>query len=132
MSSDAEGDCSTVADKPKLPREVWLLVGANVVVALGYGVVAPVLPQYARHFGVSISAATFVITAFARHAVGRRAAGRIAGPEAGGAAGLHQRSADRRGVDRGMRVRADVLASCCCSVPWAGSARPCSRFPRWG
>lgn len=38
---------------------------ANVVVALGYGVVAPVLPQYARHFGVSISAATFVITAFA-------------------------------------------------------------------
>ncbi|MCG5434312.1 MFS transporter [Mycobacterium sp. MYCO198283] len=48
-----------------LPREVWLLVSANVVVALGYGVVAPVLPQYARNFGVSISAATFVITAFA-------------------------------------------------------------------
>ena len=35
------------------------------MVALGYGVVAPVLPQYARHFGVSISAATFIITAFA-------------------------------------------------------------------
>src|SRR3712207_7248620 len=43
----------------------WVLVAANVVVALGYGVVAPVLPQYARHFGVSIAAATFVITAFA-------------------------------------------------------------------
>jgi MFS family permease len=65
VSFDAEGDCSTVADKPRLPREVWLLVAANVVVALGYGVVSPVLPQYARHFGVSISAATFVITAFA-------------------------------------------------------------------
>lgn len=51
--------------KPSLPSEVWLLVSANAVVALGYGVVAPVLPQYARHFGVSISAATFVITAFA-------------------------------------------------------------------
>ena len=51
--------------KQRLPREVWVLVVANVVVALGYGVVAPVLPQYARHFGVSISAATFVITAFA-------------------------------------------------------------------
>ena len=79
MSSDAEGDCSTdssdQADKPKLPREVWLLVAANVVVALGYGVVSPVLPQYARHFGVSISAATFVITAFARDAAGLRAAG---------------------------------------------------------
>jgi len=51
--------------KPRLPAAVWLLVSANAVVALGYGVVAPVLPQYARHFGVSISAATFVITAFA-------------------------------------------------------------------
>lgn len=42
-----------------------MLAAANFVVALGYGVVAPVLPQYARHFGVSIAAATFVITAFA-------------------------------------------------------------------
>ena len=55
----------TTTTKPTLPREVWLLVCANVVVALGYGVVAPVLPSYARHFGVSVSAATFVITAFA-------------------------------------------------------------------
>ena len=54
----------TESDKPSLPSEVWLLVSANAVVALGYGVV-PVLPQYARHVGVSISAATFVITAFA-------------------------------------------------------------------
>jgi MFS family permease len=68
VSSVAEGECS--ADnpdkeaKPKLPREVWVLIAANVVIALGYGVVSPVLPQYARNFGVSISAATFVITAF--------------------------------------------------------------------
>ncbi len=77
MSSVAEGDCSSsegrseatreadpAPDKPKLPGEVWVLITANVVIALGYGVVAPVLPQYARNFGVSISAATFVITAF--------------------------------------------------------------------
>ncbi len=53
-----------------------MLVAANFVVALGYGVVAPVLPQYARHFGVSIAAATFVITAFAvmRLVVARRPA----------------------------------------------------------
>lgn len=51
--------------KPKLPGEVWVLVSANAVIAIGYGVVAPVLPQYARDFGVSISAATFVVTAFA-------------------------------------------------------------------
>ncbi len=49
----------------RLPTEIWILAGANVVIALGYGVVAPVLPQYARDFGVSIGAATFVITAFA-------------------------------------------------------------------
>jgi ACDE family multidrug resistance protein len=64
VSSVAEGDCKT-PQKPKLPSEVWVLVTANVVIALGYGVVAPVLPQYARNFGVSIAAATFVITAFA-------------------------------------------------------------------
>jgi ACDE family multidrug resistance protein len=64
VSSVAEGDCRT-PDKPKLPSEVWVLVTANAVIALGYGVVAPVLPQYARNFGVSIAAATFVITAFA-------------------------------------------------------------------
>ena len=76
MSSDAEADCpaategkgkatSESAPKDKLPSEVWVLIFCNAVVALGYGVVAPVLPQYARNFGVSISAATFVITAFA-------------------------------------------------------------------
>ncbi len=58
---------SSVADtsKVQMPREVWSLIAANAVIALGYGVVAPVLPELARHFGVSISAATFVITAFA-------------------------------------------------------------------
>ncbi|OBJ71451.1 MFS transporter [Mycobacterium sp. 1274756.6] len=48
-----------------LPSEIWVLVVANVIIALGYGVVSPVLPAYARHFGVSIGATTFVITAFA-------------------------------------------------------------------
>ncbi|MFN6541647.1 MFS transporter [Mycolicibacterium nivoides] len=59
-----EDDCQRDT-KSKLPGEVWVLIVANAVIALGYGVVAPVLPAYARHFGVSISAATFVITAFA-------------------------------------------------------------------
>jgi len=53
------------SSKPALPSEVWVLITANAVIALGYGVVSPVLPQYARNFGVSISAATFVISAFA-------------------------------------------------------------------
>ncbi|MEO6795320.1 MAG: MFS transporter [Mycobacterium sp.] len=49
----------------RLPREIWVLLGANTLIALGYGVVSPVLPVYARHFGVSISATTFLITVFA-------------------------------------------------------------------
>jgi MFS transporter, ACDE family, multidrug resistance protein len=66
VSLPAEGDCpSRQAEPNRLPWEVWVLITANAVIALGYGVVSPVLPQYARHFGVSISAATFVITAFA-------------------------------------------------------------------
>ena len=63
MSSVAQGSPSKA--RLELPREVWSLAGANAVVALGYGVVAPALPQFARSFGVSISAATFIITVFA-------------------------------------------------------------------
>jgi MFS transporter, ACDE family, multidrug resistance protein len=73
LSAVAEGECrppergdGIVADRGGgLPKEIWVLITANAVIALGYGVVSPVLPQYARNFGVTISAATFVITAFA-------------------------------------------------------------------
>jgi MFS transporter, ACDE family, multidrug resistance protein len=64
-SARQEQDSSPTPTKQRLPGEVWVLIFSNAVIALGYGVVSPVLPQYARNFGVSISAATFVITAFA-------------------------------------------------------------------
>ena len=48
----------------RLPREAWVLIAANAVAALGYGVVSPVLPAFARTFGVSIGAVTFSITIF--------------------------------------------------------------------
>ena len=111
MSSRAEDDCTTpdvagrpgpAVDKPRLPREVWLLVSANVVVALGYGVVAPVLPQYARHFGVTISAATFVITAFALMRL-------VAAPPAGF---LVQRLGERRVYISGLIIVALSTAAC--------------------
>lgn len=41
-----------------------MLIAANAMAALGYGVVSPVLPAYARTFGVSIGAVTFAITVF--------------------------------------------------------------------
>ena len=51
VSSVAEGDCPT-KPQSKLPSEVWVLIVANAVIALGYGVVAPgaaaVRPQLRR------------------------------------------------------------------------------------
>lgn len=44
---------------------MWALVAGGFTIALGYGVVAPVLPQFAQEFGVSSFAATGVISAFA-------------------------------------------------------------------
>ncbi|CPV96324.1 Putative transporter [Mycobacteroides abscessus] len=54
-----------MAVKPRLPWEIWVLVVASLVIALGFGVVAPALPQYARSFGVSVTAATAVVSSFA-------------------------------------------------------------------
>lgn len=47
-----------------LPREVWILSWANIMVALGYGVISPAMPTFARTFGVTITAVTFLVTAF--------------------------------------------------------------------
>ncbi len=88
--------------KVALPREVWSLIGANAVIALGYGVVAPVLPQLARHFGVSISAATFVITAFAVMRL-------LAAPPTGF---LVQRLGERRIYVSGVLIVALSTAAC--------------------
>jgi MFS transporter, DHA1 family, multidrug resistance protein len=48
-----------------LPPEVGALVGVAFMVALGFGVVAPTIPLFARQFGVSRTAASAVISAFA-------------------------------------------------------------------
>ncbi len=64
--------------------------------------VAPVLPQYARHFGVSISAATFVITAFALMRL-------VAAPPAGL---LVQRLGERRVYISGLVIVALSTGAC--------------------
>ncbi len=53
------------APRPRLPADVWVLVVAAFAVAIGYGLVAPVLPQYAQSFDVSVTAASVVVSAFA-------------------------------------------------------------------
>jgi MFS family permease len=51
--------------QPSLPREVRILVAVAFFVALGFGIVAPALPVFARQFGVGRAAAGGVISAFA-------------------------------------------------------------------
>lgn len=48
-----------------LPPEVAILSSVSFTVALGYGIVAPGIPAFARQFGVSTAAAASVISAFA-------------------------------------------------------------------
>ncbi|MFI6868932.1 MFS transporter [Nocardia sp. NPDC050406] len=48
-----------------LPVEIWVLVGAAFTIAIGFGLVAPALPQYARGFGVGVAAASAIVSAFA-------------------------------------------------------------------
>ena len=42
-----------------------MLIAAAFVIAIGYGIVAPVLPQFATTFGVGVAAASAVISVFA-------------------------------------------------------------------
>jgi MFS family permease len=47
-----------------LPREVGVLVLVSFLVALGFGILAPTIPVFAREFGVSLTAAAAVISIF--------------------------------------------------------------------
>ncbi|MBO0817219.1 MAG: MFS transporter, partial [Actinobacteria bacterium] len=61
-----------------LPREVPILTSVSFTVALGFGIVAPGIPGFARHFGVSTAAAASVISAFAvMRVAGALPAGRL-------------------------------------------------------
>jgi MFS family permease len=48
-----------------LPREIRVLVAVAFFVALGFGIVAPALPVFARDFGVGKASAAAVISVFA-------------------------------------------------------------------
>ena len=50
-------DGQAVTYRATIPREIWVLVSAAVIVALGYGLIAPLLPQFVVSFDVSSGAA---------------------------------------------------------------------------
>ncbi|HEY8371200.1 MAG TPA: MFS transporter [Pseudonocardiaceae bacterium] len=51
--------------KPRLPKEVWILVAASFVIAVGFGILAPALPTFAASFDVGVTAASIIVSAFA-------------------------------------------------------------------
>ncbi len=53
------------APRVRIPREIWVLIAAAFVIALGFGLITPVLPQFAQSFGVGATASSVVVSAFA-------------------------------------------------------------------
>ncbi|TWH22331.1 putative MFS family arabinose efflux permease [Prauserella rugosa] len=58
-------DAADIAQPARLPREVYVLVGASFLIAIGYGIIGPALPNFAHSFDVGLTAASFVVSAFA-------------------------------------------------------------------
>ena len=56
---------TTPAAKVRIPREIWVLIASAFVIALGFGLILPVLPQFAQSFGVGATASAVVVSAFA-------------------------------------------------------------------
>ncbi|WP_083542310.1 MFS transporter [Kribbia dieselivorans] len=56
---------TTTPSRTAIPREIWVLVAAAFVIALGYGLISPVLPAYARSFDVGVAAASVIVSTFA-------------------------------------------------------------------
>lgn len=63
MADEPPPDEITV--KVPIPREVWVIVAAGFVIAVGYGLISPILSQYAKSFNVDTAAAALVISTFA-------------------------------------------------------------------
>lgn len=60
---DNSGD--VLVSRERVPGEVWVMVLACFLVAIGFGMMAPVVPAFATTFGVGVTAASFVVSAFA-------------------------------------------------------------------
>jgi MFS family permease len=80
-----------------MPAEVAILTAVSFTVALGFGIVAPDIPAFARHFGVSTASAAGVVSAFALlRVIGALPAGRLV---------------DRFGEHRVMAIGISVVAA---------------------
>lgn len=49
----------------RIPREIWVLIAAAFVIAIGFGLISPVLPRFAQSFDVGATASSIIVSAFA-------------------------------------------------------------------
>lgn len=49
----------------RIPAEIWIILAATFFVAIGFGLIVPVLPQFAASFAVDSTAVGVVVSAFA-------------------------------------------------------------------
>lgn len=51
--------------RTRIPGEIWVLIAAAFVIAVGFGLITPVLPSFAQSFGVGAFASSVVVSVFA-------------------------------------------------------------------
>lgn len=88
--------------KTVLPRDAWVLTLIAFLVALGFGVVVPVLPVFAREFGATNTQVGLVVSTFA---VLKLATGPFCGP-------INARFGERRVLATGMFIVAASSLGC--------------------
>ncbi|SHG38381.1 MFS transporter [Streptoalloteichus hindustanus] len=64
-ATGAQPPSTVPTSRQRLPYEVWVLVAAGFVIAIGFGVVAPALPTFAASFDVGVTAASVIVSVFA-------------------------------------------------------------------
>jgi len=51
--------------RSRIPAEIWILLAATFFVAIGFGLIVPVLPLFAKTFDVGATLVAFIVSAFA-------------------------------------------------------------------
>ncbi len=64
MGRRSAPESAAAGTKIPIPAELKVMIVSAFVIAIGFGIVAPILPQYASDFGVSAMAVSAVVSAF--------------------------------------------------------------------
>src|SRR5688500_3787225 len=62
---EADGRRAPGPVRERLPRQIWILVVAAFLIAIGFGIVAPTLPVFVRSFDVGVTAVSLAVSIFA-------------------------------------------------------------------